>query len=203
MYKYDTLVAVKGITVDENGVINITLKYNFMNSFPHRIDIRLISLMLKDSRAYLLFSNNTYAKVKLAQSFKEPWYRQYYDTLVELQVQTSDIRQIVNFVEKDEWGLPEIEFILTPTARTNATSILMRIKVNDIKVETPHLVLRDNALRDNNIKFAIIDKRVHKDVLQLFERDPNFERYEEFSDYVIYRLKESSNMLSKTFGQRL
>jgi hypothetical protein len=196
MYESDTLAIVKSITVDEDGIVDIALKYNFTNSFPRRIDIRLISLMLKDIRAYILFSNDTQAKVRLIQSFKEPWYKQYYDTLVELQVKTPDIRQTVNFVERDEWGLPEIEFVLTPTTHTNVISILIRIKINDVKVETPHLVLRDDALRSNNIKFAIIDKRVHPDVLQLFERDPNFEKYEELLHYVIYRLKGSSNMLS-------
>jgi hypothetical protein len=191
MYEYDTLTVSKGITVDKNGIVNITLKYNFINSFPRKIDIRLISLMLKDTRVYLLFSNNTQAKVKLTQSFEEPWYKQYYNTLVELQVQSPGVNQTTKYVERDEWGLPEIIFTLTPTAHISVISALIRIKVNDVQVKTPHIILRDDALRSNNIKFVIVDTRVHPDVLQLFERDPNFEKYEVFSHYVIYQLKES------------
>jgi hypothetical protein len=191
MYEFDTLVVNKSITVDENGIINIALKYNFINSFPRRIDIRLISLMLKDIRISLLFSNNTQAELKLTQSFEEPWYKQYYTTLVEFQVLSPDVNQTTKIIEQDEWGLPEVVFTLTPTAHISVVSALIRIKVNDVQVETPHIVLRDDALRSNNIKFVIVDTRVHPDVLQLFERDPNFEKYEEFSHYVIYQLKES------------
>jgi len=190
-YTWDTLTIVKSINVDENGVVNIVLNYSFVNSVPHRVDIRLISLMLKDTKVRILFSNETQTQVSLIQSFKEPWYRQYYDTLVESYVKSTGVRQEVKFVESDEWGLPEVVFTLTPITHVDTISVSIRVKINDVQMKAPRIVLRENALLDNDIKFVIIDKLVHQDVLRLFEEDPNFKKYKESWRYVIFSVERT------------
>jgi len=194
MYKWDTLTIVKSVHVDKDGVVNIAFNYSFVNSFSREIRIRLISLMLKEVKVYTLFTNDAYAQIRLIQSFEEPWYRQFYDTLVEFYVQTPGIKQVVKFIESDEWGLPEVVFTLTPTTQVNTISILIKVRVADVKLEPPRIVLRNISLRDSGIRFVIINKFVHPDALQIFQNDPEFEKIDEFSHYVIYVLKDRSTL---------
>jgi len=189
MYAWDSLTIVKSIKVDESGLINITLNYTFINSFPREIGIRLISLMLKNIKVNILFSNDTQAKVELLQWFEEPWYKQYYNTLVEFYVHSQSVKLSVEFIENDEWGLPEILFTLTPITYVNSISVSIAINVINVRLEVPHIVLREDVLHSNNIKLAIISKSVHPDVLNLIQRDPNFEKLEELPHYLIYRFK--------------
>jgi len=189
IYKYDTLIIEKTINVDNNGVINIVLSYNFTNSFPHEIVLRFISLMLSDTKALIISNNDSYAQVRLLQSFREPWIRCYYNTTIEVYTLSSNVKVFAEFIEQDEWGLPEVVITLRPINMVNEVVVLFKILVNDIKVSPPRVVLEYEALEREHIRWVVIDKGVHPDIIQRFLRDPIFEVYLNSSKYIIFRLK--------------
>lgn len=189
VYMYDTLTIRKIISVEDDGIINIALSYNFVNSFPHEIRVRLISLMLRDTKGIITFNNDTYVRINLLQSFKEPWLKQYYNSTIEIYILNSNIKTFAEFVEYDEWGLPEIMITLKPKVHVDNITVLLKTKIDDVNINTPRVILENSVIMDKKIKWIVIDKNVHPDIIQRFQNDPLYEKYIDQQKYVIFRAK--------------
>ena len=189
VYRYDFLTIEKIINVDNSGAVNILLNYDFINSFPREIKLRLVSLMLKDTRAFIVFNNDTYAQIKLIQSFEEPWLKYYYHTTVEVYVLSSDITTAAEFIERDEWGLPELAVTFKPLIRVSNVTVLLKVKVDNVNIRPPRVVTEDKAIKDANIRWVIISTDSHPDIIQRFERDPLYEKHVNLQKYVIFKVK--------------
>lgn len=189
VYMYDTLTIRKIISVEDDGIINIVLSYNFVNSFPHEIRVRLISLMLRDTKGIITFNNDTHVRIKLLQSFKEPWLKQYYNSTIEIYILNLNIKTFAEFVKYDEWGLPEIMITLKPKVHVDNITVLLKTRTDDVNINTPHVILENSVIMDKKIKWIIIDKNVHPDIIQRFQNDPLYEKYIDQQKYVIFRAK--------------
>lgn len=188
MYEYETLIVNKTVNVDDEGTAFIVLDYHFINSFPRRIDIRLVSLMINEMEAYTSYSNNTYARVHVIQVFREPWIRLRYITMIECQV-SDNATLSAEYIERDEWGLPEIRLTIIPTTRIENIKAILKIRVLNIDIKKPYVVVQENVLRDKNIRWIIVDRGTHHDIIFRFEKDPLYEKYAESHKYMIFRVK--------------
>lgn len=190
LYEYETLIINKTTSIDDGGEVSIMINYRFINSFPRRIGVRLISLMLKETEARILYDGDRYARVNIIQTFKEPWLKLNYNTIVECWT-AGDATLTVEYVRRNEWGLPEIKITATPITYTDNVTITLKIKVLDVSIRTPHVVVQDDVVKDKNIKWVVIDKEGHPDIVLRFRRDHLYEEYAESRKYIILRVKHS------------
>jgi len=191
VYMYETLIMSKAVNVSDDNVY-ITLSYEFIRSYPREIKVRLISLMLPDTRVSVSFSNDTYAQIELLQSFREPWVALQYNTTIEAIVLSPDMKMLVEFIEHDEWGLPEIAITLKPADRVQNVTFLLKVKVNNAILTTPRIVNEKSALKEMNIRWIIVDKCTHPDIVKRFERSSVYEKFAEFTGYIVFKVRQSS-----------
>ncbi|MDW8010444.1 MAG: hypothetical protein RMH84_02480 [Sulfolobales archaeon] len=70
-------------------------------------------------------------------------------------------------------------------------TITLKIKVLDVNIRTPYVVVQDDVVKDKNIRWVVIDKEWHPDVVLRFRRDHLYEEYAESRKYIILRVKHS------------
>ena len=188
VYVYEALIINKTVNVSDDNVY-ITLSYEFIRSYPREIKVRLISLMLPDTRVSVSFSNDTYAQIELLQSFREPWVALQYNTTIEAIVLSPGMKMLVEFIEHDEWGLPDVAITLKPADRVQNVTFLLKVKVNNAILTTPRVVNEESALKETNIRWIIVDKCMHPDIVKRFERSPVYEKFAEFTGYVVFKVR--------------
>ncbi|MCX8209388.1 MAG: hypothetical protein N3G79_07095, partial [Sulfolobales archaeon] len=145
---------------------------------------------LKETEARILYDGDRYARVNIIQTFKEPWLKLNYNTIVECWT-AGDTTLTVEYVRRNEWDLPEIKITATPTTHTDNVTITLKIKVLDVNIRTPYVVVQDDVVKDKNIRWVVIDKEWHPDVVLRFRRDHLYEEYAESRKYIILRVKHS------------
>lgn len=193
-YEWNSLIVNKTTYLYNNSRVKIRLTYDFINSTPFSIDHDLIFLVMKDLGKNLFidfaYINDSNVVVTVTQYFKEPYLYKQFVTYFTINSESAIIEHLGQESMKT-WSSLKIRY---KPSSGNTSFIAIDIEINTSQSMIHgycnlELIGREYLIQYLDIRYVVVDREFHDDVLNLIERDPTFYEYAEIGKFVIYRRK--------------
>jgi hypothetical protein len=168
-YALPFVTVSKTVSVLAGGVVDIGLRYQFKDSVPRTISIPLVSDLGASATLAVPSPDTIVATVRAA--YRNGWTVANFDASVTV-TSTASTPGLVAASSEGAGG-PVLVLGQSFAGPANATvGYDIRVRVANLAVTTPELVLEPQALMQTGIRVALIEKSSGPDVFARFERDP-------------------------------
>ncbi len=185
-YYWNTLNITKVESVDSTGAVHIDFNFQFINSFGRSIEMRLFTA---PGATVGSTSNSSGAfSADVSQTYGSLWITQQVSSVVSIGESNISLASF-QFVPKDQWGIPELQFTLNAsTTSPQRIQINLTIRPVGMTVTQPAYVTEQEWFQSVNARWVVAPLTAGSTLLGRLAADPSLELNRTTADFEVFQV---------------
>jgi hypothetical protein len=185
-YAWNTVNISKTVEILSNGTVMVRLDLQFIKSFDRDVEVRLFC---GEATTVESTTQSAHAiSVGVSQEYSTQWDSDYFPSTISL-TQSNISFGSFEFVPADQWGIPELQFMLT-TNTTIPQNVQINLTIQPHGVVSTHSTVYTEAEWYQSIgaKWIVVQKSGNSVLLTRLNRDPVIQLFKTTTRFEIFQV---------------